>query len=292
MKNIRTKKFNVFRDYKDVYDFMKSIYTPDCRNGVSAPFFEYAYHSFSYWMDLSYSYLNRIWLDGEEIVAFCFSENPVTNIFFSLRPGYEELAEEMITYAEEHMPHIDGKFCMVLLGEQKALIEVAKRKGYRKVFEQAELCYDCATPLDYSLPEGFRFTDPAQFDVEKISECCWKGFDHEASEGKWDRQYINNNYLLVSAPHATTEYGVAIENEAGEYVCWAGMWWVPDNKLAYLEPLCTVPQYRRKGLAAAALSEIYRKVRPLGVEILTGGYDEFYKKIGYKPLVIETYWEK
>lgn len=292
MKNMRTKQFNAFVDYKDIYEFMKSIYKPDCRNGVSAPFLEYAYHSFSSWMDLSYSYLNRIWLDGEEIVAFCFTENPVTNIFFSLKPGYEELVEEMIAYAEENMPHIDDKFCLVLFGEQKALIEAAKRKGYKKVFEQAELCYDCSKPLDYPLPEGFRFVESAQLDMEKISECIWKGFDHEESEGKWDRQYINNNYLLQSAPHATMEYGVAIENEAGEYVCWAGMWWVPDNKLAYLEPLCTVPEYRRKGLAAAALSEVYRKVRPLGAEILTGGYDDFYKKIGYKPLVIETYWEK
>ena len=48
-----------------------------------------------------------------------------------------------------------------------------------------------------------------------------------------------------------------MENEAGEYVCYAGLWWVPENKLAYMEPLCTVPEYRHMGLASAALSEIY-----------------------------------
>ncbi|MFQ9801749.1 MAG: hypothetical protein ACLR23_25835 [Clostridia bacterium] len=39
------------------------------------------------------------------------------------------------------------------------------------------------------------------------------------------------------------------------------MWWTPENKLAYLEPLCTIPEYRNRGLAAAALSEMYRKTK-------------------------------
>ena len=37
----------------------------------------------------------------------------------------------------------------------------------------------------------------------------------------------------------------------------AGMWWVPEDHLAYMEPLCTVPQHRRKGLASAALTQHY-----------------------------------
>lgn len=81
-------------------------------------------------------------------------------------------------------------------------------------------------------------------------------------------------------------------NQAGEYVCYAGMWWVPENKLAYLEPLCTVPAYRRKGLAAAVLSELYRRLRPLGAEQLTGGGNPFYQKIGFGPGVQWTYWQK
>ena len=70
--------------------------------------------------------------------------------------------------------------------------------------------------------------------------------------------------LLEVAPHATKNLSVAVANEEGAYVCWAGMWWTPENKLAYLEPLCTIPEYRRKGLAAAALSELYRKTKALG----------------------------
>ena len=49
-------------------------------------------------MDIIYSYKNRIWEDNSKVVAFCFYEAPVTDIYFSLQPGYEELASEIIAY--------------------------------------------------------------------------------------------------------------------------------------------------------------------------------------------------
>jgi len=53
-----------------------------------------------------------------------------------------------------------------------------------------------------------------------------------------------------------------------------------------------VPQYRRKGLAAAALSELYRRMKPLGATHMTGGGNPFYEKIGFEPCIGWTFWEK
>jgi GNAT superfamily N-acetyltransferase len=85
---------------------------------------------------------------------------------------------------------------------------------------------------------------------------------------------------------------VVIADEAEEYVCYAGMWWTPENHLAYMEPLCTIPEYRHKGLASAALTEMYRRKKALGATHMTGGLDGFYKKIGYLSTVKWTFWEK
>ena len=292
MKNITTRQFSILGDCGKIYQFMLDIYERDWRNGVAAPFFEYAYSSFSYWMDISYSYKNRIWEDNGEIVAFCFYENPVTDICFSLKPGYEELAPEMIAYADEHMPKKDGKNQLTLSGGQTALINAAKELGYRQVYELNDMQFDFEDVLDYPLPEGFHFVKLEEYDMDKISKCCWKGFNHEETEGAWDHQYEQNNYQQQVAPHATTELDVIIADEQGEYACYAGMWWVPQNKLAYMEPLCTIPEYRNRGLAAAALSEMYRKTKKLGATHMTGGANEFYKKIGYKSAVKWTYWKK
>lgn len=59
-----------------------------------------------------------------------------------------------------------------------------------------------------------------------------------------------------------------------------------------MEPLCTVPEYRRKGLAAAALAELYRRMKPLGATHMTGGDNPFYKAIGYQSCISWTIWEK
>lgn len=169
-------------------------------------------------------------------------------------------------------------------------MDAAARAGLRRTWSDWDQQYDFAKPLNYPLPEGFRFA-PAPLDIAKCSECCWKGFGHEAEEGPWDGD-IEYTGALLTAPHQTSHLDVAIENEAGEYVCYAGMWWTPENKLAYMEPLCTVPAYQKKGLAAAALSEMYRRTKALGATHMTGGTNPFYTKIGYEPTVEWVYWEK
>lgn len=290
MKSITTRQFSVLADCGRIYQFMLDIYEKDWRNGVPAPFFEYAFSSFAYWMDITYSFKNRIWEDNGKIVAFCFYESPMTDIYFSLKPGYEELASEMIAYADKHMPIKDGKRQLVLFGGQEALIKAAMQQGYCQVWQTTDMQFDFEEVLDYPLPEGFHFVNPEEFDIDKGNKCCWKGFDHEQSEGPWDHQYEQAGYLLKVAPHATSELAVAIADEEGEYACYAGMWWTPENKLAYMEPLCTIPEYRNRGLASAALSELYRRTKKLGATHMTGGENEFYKKIGYKPAVKWTYW--
>ncbi len=114
MKNITTRQFSVLADCGKIYQFTLDIYERDQRNGVSAPFFEYAFSSFVYWMDIIYSYKNRIWEDNSKVVAFCFYEAPVTDIYFSLQPGYEELASEIIAYADTIMP-IKGRKIQLIL---------------------------------------------------------------------------------------------------------------------------------------------------------------------------------
>lgn len=289
MQHITARPYRILADHMAVYQFMLEIYERDWRNGVPAPFWEYALSSD--WMDKSYTHRNRIWQDGDSIVAFCFNENPVTDVYFSLRPGYEQLAPEMAAYAQEHMPHLEGKFRLVLFQGQDALMAAAQQLGYAQVDGFHDLIYDFGRPLDYPLPEGFRFTAPGELDVPKVMACCWKGFDHEQTEGPWHGN-AEAGYHLLQAPHATPEYAVAVENPAGEYVCYAGMWWTPENQLAYMEPLCTVPQYRRRGLASAALSELYRRMKPLGATHMIGGANPFYEKIGYGEGIHWTFWQK
>lgn len=182
-KSITKRPFSLLADCGKIYQFLLEIYERDWRNGVPAPFFEYAYASFSYWMDISYSYKNRIWECNGEIVAVCFYENPVTDVYFCLKLGYEELALEMVTYADGNMVTNGEDIQFILFGGQDALMNAAQQLGYGKKSEHWDMQYDFQNELQYPLPEGFHFVNPQNLDWSKVGECCWKGFDHEQSEG-------------------------------------------------------------------------------------------------------------
>lgn len=293
--NIKTKQFQILTDIDLVWKLMTDIYDHEETNGPAAPFFEYAI--ISSWLDKAYLRMNRLWLDGDLPVAFVFYESPVTSTYFVLRPGYEFLAGEMIEYAESAYPKFDEPREMILLKGQKALIEAAEKRGYNVEYEQTDRIFDFRKgKLDYPLPEGYRFVDSSESDPLKSAKCLWDGFNSE-EHGEfrgWDiptkaggvsPHELYTDVLCATAspsPHATYEHTVIIADKNGDYVCFSGMWWVPENKLAYMEPLCTVPSHQRKGLAAAALSRHDKVMRALGAEVMTGGGNDFYKRIGYQ----------
>lgn len=293
--NIRTKQFQILTDTELVWKLMTDVYDHDETNGPAAPFFEYAV--ISSWLDKDYLPLNRFWLDGDLPVAFVFYENPVTSTYFVLRPGYEFLAGEMIEYAENAYPKFDEPRELILRSGQTALIEAARERGYYVEYEQIDRFFDFRKgKLDYPLPEGYRFVDAGSTDPLRSAKCLWDGFNLEElgefrdwetpiKAGGRSPHELYQNVLcatIAPSPHATYEHTVIIADEKGDYVCFSGMWWVHENRLAYMEPLCTVPAHRHKGLAAAALSRHDRVMRGLGAEIMTGGGDDFYKKIGYQ----------
>lgn len=277
--SVSKRHFRILVDFPAVRSFLVRVYRQNWQNGVPAPFLEYALSAD--WADQTLTHRNAIWEDNGSPVAFCFYESKPGSAFFNLDPDYGFLAADMIDHAEAQLCGADGSVRLQMFEGQSALLRAAERKGYRMTHTYNERLFDLRKPLDYALPEGYRFIAPSCIDTGKLLLCCWKGFNHE-SEGPWDGR-IDPGLRTRLAPHATPEYYVIVEHIAsGEYVCYAGMWWLPENKLAYMEPLCTVPNHRKKGLAAAALSEMARRMRPLGADWMTGGSNEFYTRIGYE----------
>ena len=213
MTKIISRNFRVLCDFMDVYQFMIEIYEKDWRNGVPAPFLEYALSSD--WMDKSLVHRWKIWYDNGLIGCLVFLENTLNYVYFSLRPGYEKLADEMVAYAVSSMPRVDGNLKFVIFSGQNAVKEAAAKIGYQQSSGYVEKVFDFEQSLDYSLPVGFHFVESNRLSVEKIVECCWKGFDHEKDEGSWngDAEY---GYYELMAPHMHPEDSVVIENDVSK----------------------------------------------------------------------------
>ncbi len=301
---ITTKQFQLLSDINLVWDFLVETYDwkNDC--GRPAPFFENALTSS--WMDSSYSFLDRLWFDGDKVVAFVYYEAPVTDIYFNVRKGYEFLADELVDYAISNMPHFNNEQQFVLFDGQQFLKDAAAKRGFKQVYEWNEGIFNFKNELNYELPEGYHFVEPKNIDIVKCSKLCWYGFGHgeRGDFVDWDKYDDSLDWtpakshkdgwgsFLSPSPHETPEYYIVIADKNEEYVCFSGMWWVPQNQLAYMEPLCTHPDYRKKGLASAALSLHYKRMNALGATHMTGGGDPFYQKLGYEKGYHCTIWRK
>lgn len=301
---MRSKQFQLLTDINLVWDFLVDTYDwkNDC--GRAAPFFEYALTSS--WMDTSYSFLDRLWFDGDKVVAFVYYENPVTDIYFNVRKGYEFLADELVDYAISNIPHFNNEQQFVLFEGQQFLKDAAAKRGFKQVYEWNEGIFNFKNELNYELPEGYHFVDPKNMDILKCSKLCWYGFGHgDKGEFKdWDKYDDSMDWtpakshkgalsrILTPSPHDSSQYNIVIADKNEEYVCFSGMWWVPQNQLAYMEPLCTHPDHRKKGLASAALSLHYKRMKALGASHMTGGGDPFYQKLGYGKGYHCTIWRK
>lgn len=288
MKKVIRRPYRSLVDFPAVYQFMLENYSTDWKNGCPAAFFEYA--SVLFWTDQSQTHRHAIWEEDQMVVAFCFYETRVGEALFNIKDGYETLASEMIAYASERLRDDRGKLVLKLFAAQKAVMQAARDLGYQQHTdtEQEHFYFYEDGPLDFTLPEGFSFEAPGAYDMAKMIAASWRGFDNDGEpDGGAER-----GYHLIAAPHAMPELDVVIKNAQGEYVCYAGMWMVPENNLAYMEPLCTVPECRRMGLASAALAELYRRTKPLGATHMTGGSHPFYPGIGFRPAFTWTFWEK
>ena len=296
MSNITTRPFNLLTDVNLAWDFLVEVYDS---NRVEAPYFEYAITES--WMNKDYLHLCRFWLDGEKAVGFVFHENPVTSLHFALRPGYENLAEEMVAWAEGMFSPALGVTEFVFNPVQEALIVAAEKRGWALHETEREYRLDMTkSALNCELPEGYHFVAPEEVDALKLAKCTWSGFnewelgpfrdwDKPDDSSAWNphKAYLDvQSSLMAPPPHSTYEHNIIIANGHGEYVCYAGMWWVPENGLCYMEPLCTALAYQHKGLASAALTAHYRKFKALGGKVLTGGGSDFYRKIGYDTEVV------
>ena len=287
MSEIKKRPYSCLTDFSKVYDFMIKTYTIDWRNGKPATAFEYS--QLLYWTDHTQNHRIGIWEENEQIIGLCWYDGQIGESLFNLMPGYEIIIPDMVTYSQERLSKEDGSIELKIYKGQKSIIEEVQKQGYELVNEELDGIYDFSkNKLNFELPSGYSFKPLFECDRKELQNATWRGFDNTGeSEGG-----VETVYRLDTAPHRTPELDVVIVDDKGDYACYASMWMVPENRLAYLEPLCTEPKHRRKGLAAAALSELVRRTKPLGATHMTGGSNEFYFKIGYEPTVIMTTWKK
>ncbi len=285
MADIIKRRYRLLSDFTKVYDMstLNSCLLPQ--------FFEYA-HTHPYF-DHKMTHRFGLWEDDDKLVAVACYEMVLGEALLSTKKGYEFLLPELLTHAETELSkNINGKKSLTvwIIDTEENKIRLLSDSGYVKVHSEpiTIFSYDNSF-MDTRLPKGFTAISlEDENDLRKIHECLWKGFNH----GDNPDDDIDCRLLMQSGPNFRRDLATIIKAPNGEYVCYAGMWIDHKNHYAYLEPLATIPEYRKMGLATYALTQSMKKTKTEGAEYCFGGAVGFYNAIGFKTISNRQLWKK
>ncbi len=292
INNITKRAYRVLSDFDAVHRFLMDTYTLKDLNSTMLPqFFEYAHTHPNFNKNLTHRM--TVWEDNGRIVAFCGYEMDIGEAFLITGEKYDYLLPEMLKQAEAELSaEKDGVRLLevCITDTQINHIDLLSQNGYVKVFTEPIRIFSYKNGFqEHTLPDGFSCVSLENgIDLRKLNRCTWRGFNH-GDEVEYDIDEIRH---MANGPHYRSDLGRIIVAPDGEYACYAGMWIDETNKYAYLEPLCTQPEYRRRGLARYALIDAMKQTCSLGAEYCFGGVPEFYTAIGFETITNRQVWRR
>lgn len=97
---------------------------------------------------------------------------------------------------------------------------------------------------------------------------------------------------LLETPSYRPGLDLAYADQTGDIACFVGLWFDSVSKVGILEPVGTIPEYRRMGLAQRLIDEGERRLSILGATRLFVGSDQaFYRAIGFEVISRQDVWE-
>lgn len=224
-----------------------------------------------------------LWYCGDEIAGTAIYDHYLGEGFFAVRRGYEELKGDIVAYMLENFSDENG-LGIAVNDDDSDTASLMLSCGF-KPCEQAE------NVLELSL-DGFDFTGElsgnlkfcnldVKNDILKHHRLLWKGFDHEG-EPPTDEEILGKQRNMLSAPNLEPQIHIAVENENSEYVAYCGLWYDKRTDYAYVEPVCTVPDYRGQGLAKTVIKKALKCAYNMGAKKAYVISDlEFYRRTGF-----------
>jgi GNAT superfamily N-acetyltransferase len=288
------QSYNHGSDYERVSQFLVKTYsTTDKHINWEQPRWEYMhYHPLIKKVDLK-SF--GVWAVDGEIVGIVHLEFYKGEVYFEIDPAYTFLKSEMLAYAKEHLfAETDGvKVLNIFINDRDDEFQkIVAEAGYVKQ-SGFEATTSFVIPDSFpaiKLPDGFRLKSLAEDnDLKKLNRVLFRGFNH-GNEPPDDG--IEDMRLMQSAPNYPKDLNIVVEAPDGNFVSYCGMWYEPVHRLAYPEPVCTDPDYRRMGLGRAVVLESLRRCGELGAKVAYCSTIPLYLSIGFRPLFNNSIWQR
>ena len=236
--------------------------------------------------------------ENNRIISVVNSEGEMRGeVFFQLTSENrsEKLLNDMFEFAEANatLKTDEGEILRAFIpGIDNELFKVATERGYVKtsgIDNITSIKRNVSAPKP--MPDGYTFTTGDKLGPEKKALAHAKAFGYIDSE-IYLRRAETGFRKLAKMPDYKADLDVFIFDPDGEPASFASMWYDGRNRIAMLEPMGTLPGYRRMGLGSNALREGIRRCMELGAEKIYGGDQQFYYDIGFEVEFIYEIWKK
>ena len=222
-----------------------------------------------------------LWLDNGKIVGAAIYDMYFGEAFCGALPGYQAIYPEIVNYAYRELRDENG-LGISICDDNDMEITAAPAQGFAKA-EQSEtvMSVELKSELPVELPDGFRFAglDPVK-EPYAFQWLLWQGFDHGTDKTEFEQA---EEIVPQSRRHFDPRLSVAAVDQGGEYAAYCCVWFHPKTDYAYVEPVCTVPGHRGKGLAKAVIGKALNRASRLGAKRAYVISDTaFYERLGFR----------
>ena len=295
-------------DFIRVRDFLKHTFykNPSVKNWLidrwnfSRYFSQTKHGTFDTWPDTV-----GLWEDeNNEIVAVVNSEGEVINRNAGnafLQMGNREFSDafisELLDFAEDNLALTtdEGTYINVFVEEDGFQIRTLLQERDYTVLEWKDpmSCVDVSDCFKVELPEGFWIADANEVSDMQKGLAHGRAFGYYMNDVPDDDRTERGFRALRNAPDYLPELDLSVLDRNGGVASFAGVWYDDLNRIGILEPVGTIPKYRRMGLARAVVYEAMNKVIEMGAKkIFVGSDQQFYLSLGFKVMYYKEIWQK
>lgn len=277
-------------DYDAVCDFLIELNRGDNRHiNWNWARFEWMYEHPEF--DKSLIGSIGLWLDGGRVVGAAIYDMYLGEEFCAALPEYDELYTEILEYSKKELKDGSG-LAIAICDDNTAEISAALRAGFAPTDQdETVMSIDLGGDLAAKLPDGLHITelDPAE-EPEEFQWILWQGFDHGTDKEEFSRE---DPVVPQIRPHFDRRLSLTAVDARGEAASYCCLWYLPGVDYAYVEPVCTVPSYRGKGIAKALICEALNRARAQGAKKAYVISDtDLYRKLGFKEELHYTFYRK
>ena len=224
--------------------------------------------------------------------------------FLQTHPGLApaELEEQMLSMAEKHFAAAgpDGRQrLMVWAGEKdESRKELLRQRGYQK---GSWIEYQRRRSLDLPIPESTLapgYTLRAVGDGAELIERCYASglaFHNGDIRVAADNRDVSWYRNIQTAPLYRRDLDLVAVAPDGAVASFCTIWFDDVTRCAVFEPVATVPDQQRRGLAKAVMCEGLRRLKRMGATMaFVGSYSNeagaLYASVGFTEFDLSEMW--